>query len=74
MKMQKHVITGKILMLRRYKVFLISNFLRVFLLLGYSPAYEFYVPTYGKHFHLHRRCKLTAPIKTEQTVFRNVGT
>jgi len=50
MKMQKHFITGTILKLRRYEVFLISNFLRVlnavFFLLGDSSAYEFYVPTF----------------------------
>jgi len=43
-------------------MFMISNFRRVlnvvFFLLGDSPAYEFYVPTFRNTlFHLHRRCK-----------------
>ena len=52
MKVQEHIITGKTLKLRQHTAFLISKFLRflnvVFFILGYSPAYEFYVPTFRK--------------------------
>jgi len=38
-------------------------------LLGDSPASEFYVPTFRNTLsHLHRWCKLTRPMKMEQSV------
>ena len=78
MNMQKRVITRTIVKLRQYKVFLISNVLRVlnvvFFLLGDTPAMNFTCWRFGTLFHLHRRYKLTPLMNMEQIVFRKAGT
>ena len=54
-----------------YFVVLIRYIVKLFIeffILGNSPSSEFYVPVFQNSlFHLHRRCKLTLPIKMEQT-------
>jgi len=40
-------------------------------LMGNSPAFEVYMPTFRTMFHLHRQ--VVVPLKMEQTVLRNVS-